>query len=257
MCEPTHSVSQWATPEVLAPSIERAVEAIDFYHPILPPGDVSGVADDVGQWQDGATSLLRIQMEFGPAARFLSTDAGFFHLSRFGQGHHESRSARLGRSNWMSLQATSYEIKWWERKVQFDGPLVIPQDVENSLGMPRPVLDKMRELIRGEALIACTLYAKKTSIGDLKIFRRFLEETIRATPSLPSYQEVLFDLFKGAGRDELTRRLQQAELDTIWSSGVKIDRPQRDRLAKVVCGLTRDRTLIRDEWADDNAIWTG
>lgn len=263
MCEPHHSLNQYSTEEAVAPAVEQAVREIGVpFYAILPAG--ADPEDDVGQW-DSSTSLLRIQMEFGEAAKFLSKDSGFLHLSRFGVGHSESRAARLGRSNWSATDATLYEVQWWNRNVSFDGKYRIPKQAERTIlsakgNASTDVFRRANAILEKEALNAATKYAMKTSIGSVKILRRFLEETIRTSTNLRSrnYEGAFFDLFTASGRDEFQRRLRTAELEDFWSR-MSFDNSttleQRDRLMKVVCGMTRMRTLMRVEWADEAKLW--
>lgn len=262
MCEPYHSVQQWSSTEVLDAAVHTLQDDKSFLEAIngqrligkrllLEAGDLDGARGDVvAQFNSETTSLERLQFELREAAKYLSESDGFFHLSRFGMGHHESAISRG--IDWLRMPThTDYEIHWWDRQIKFDGDLRIPRHLVMHERRTE-LMGMIRDAVKREALKACSKYADRTSIGNPGTLRRFLEETLLTTTNIVSYQDPLRKLFIPKGLSELEKRLKLAELTGNWFD---LPSDSRIRLIKVVCGLTRKREFMVPEWSDVPAFW--
>lgn len=200
----------------------------------------------------------------------------FYHLSRFGEGHSESRAARLGQSARVPSYS-AYEVHWWTREVKFDfdsstskllnGTNSIPESYRRArpdltLNVRRNhtrtlVYERVKDAFKVQALKACEQYALRTSIGTPQVLRRFLEETVLTSKNLGSnYMEAFKKLFSPKGWLEFERRLSLAGLPLTLSIIGQREEPElRSRLAKVVCGLTRTRKFLIPEWAEVERFW--
>lgn len=161
----------------------------------------------------------------------------WFHFSKLGSGHSEATG--FGYQQLRQLpDPTSYEAHWWNRTVHLDGEF-------------RGV-----DFNRKDAIECAEEYARRTSIGNLSILRRFLEGSLRATRRMAMYEERLVSgMLNHAGRDLIVGRLRQFERDHghdqfRWAGSVK------NQYIKLLMGFTRKRDLLVPEWADDNTLWT-
>ena len=275
MCEPYHSISQWSSDEPVHTAIDKALELVAVEglddigvidrervgrRQLLPSAGepIGGPGDNVAQWQgaddpvawnDDETSKFRLQLTLGPVAQYLSEIAGFFHLSRFGTGHSESKYGK-GDKWFMLPTPTCYEIHWWNREVQFDGGLATPRKLTLYERNPK-LLALIRDTMKKEAIKACTEYANRTSIGNPGSLRRFLEETIQTSDRMIIYEDVFRRLFSPVGLHEYEGRLKLAGIVGFR----EFDNDRKVRLAKVICGMTRVRKFMNPEWADVPEFW--
>jgi len=268
MCEPMHSVSQYATQEAIAPVVEKVLDDVkkeggsDAVYElmrlhrltgkqVLPDvGNIKAPFDLVGQWSAKDISEAKLERLLGKdVAKYMREVNNFHHVSRFGEGHSESRYSRLGDRQAKIPPPTCYEIAWWKRDVSFDGDLLIPSWLSGPKGrLTQRVLREYKK----EALAACTEYAMRTSIGSLGTLRRFLEETIKTANIIQYYHDPIFDMFNCKGQTELLKRLAVAEVNI---RGFDLGLDKKTRLIKVVCGLTRYREFMNQAWADVDSLW--
>lgn len=290
MCEPNHSITQWSDAKVVQDVVIEAVSVLptasmfEFLKEELTgtvqlpsPDDRDAIADEVTQWfmNDLGTDLPRLQNFVGEDAKYLSAIDKFFHLSRFGDGHSESRVARLGRQAYVPPYS-AYEVHWWTRELKFDfgssTSSLLGRDAEipRSYVFARPellnvrrnhtrtiVYEKIKDQFRAQALKACEQYALRASIGTPQVLRRFLEETVQTTKRLNSeYRDAFGKLFSVKGVQEFETRLKLAGIPgDLFIVGQREEKELRTRLAKIVCGLTRTRKFLVPEWSDVERFW--
>ena len=278
MCEPTHSISQWTRPEIITDVVTEVVSTLPAADTLrflqeelsgsrqLPAAlDSDDITDEVCQWfiDDHSTELERLQLFVGEDARNLSAIGRFYHLSRFGEGHLESRTAKLGKSA-LVPPYTAYEVLWWARQIKFDDDSSTSKITEESSQLltarrnhQRTILyRRISDALRREALLACEKYANITSIGTPQVLRRFLEETIMTTKKPQEYREPLNLMFSKKGLREFESRLALAGVPTTLHVSAHAEEIElRSRLAKIVCGLTRIRGYMCPEWGDVERMW--
>ena len=249
MCEPAHSVTQWVGEQAFQKVVDDLEINVIDSEPLtmasnLPTWSQKEVTDNVGQWEVQAVSILRMRMLLGEEIKALSEIDGFYHLSRFGKGHSESRYSRLGRLADIP-KYTAYEIMWWDREVKLDGALYVPRlDVDGKK------IERLAGFIRkvhgDHAYEACKKYAERTSIGDTGVLRRFLEQTLGTTERLVAYETPLDQLLSSLGRDEFRKRLRLADISKLSEADSNTEK--KIRLIKIVCGLTRNPSFLNESW---------
>lgn len=193
MCEPTHSIVQY------------------------PPDDDQGNPTE-GRLAKGLKKLMGIVKKIG----------GWFHLSKFGYGHHEAQ-------DWAAIDHhvlpphTKFEGDWTTRTVAFDG---------SYLGTSRPGwfsddgLLKRAEVRESElkaheaatkmsadmALEAATAYSRIVVLDSLSSLRRFLQTSLEQTDRPGAYLGCALNglgstgfvpLFNKKGVDHVRHRLVQ------------------------------------------------
>lgn len=193
----------------------------------------------INQFEDQGPTSARLDTILGPLRNLGKRIRSWLHLSAAGAGHSEGMAKLLNRSD-LSHYGTKYETAWWNRKTKIDGYY-------------------FGDLDHQDALIAAEQYAMSSSIGNIQILRRFLEPTLRITDRGPGYYCVFRDMLTLKGREELERKTKLiggkamvTEMSAYsWRSGMFLS-PQ---LIKAMIGLTRKRSLLVPEWADDDKLW--
>jgi len=160
-------------------------------------------------------------------ARLKKRIGGWFHFSKMGYGHSEAllltpeSRRRLPTEN-------RYEAWWWVRKVALDGQFFGP-DYEKV-----------------DALECATAYAHKVSVGNLTLWRQFIESSMRLSKRPHSYETAFVDLMLTAkGRDAFKAK----------SVRVNKSRWNLETAIKLILGFSRKRELLVPEWADDTKLW--
>lgn len=165
----------------------------------------------------------------------------WLHFSKLGTGHWQAIRT-LGSYTSFIPQETRYEAYWWDRTVKLDGKFY------------GEAFDKE------QALAAALNYAKAVSIGSLTALRRFLETSLRKSDRVHLYTTAFLEkMLNKEGRDLATRRLRSCNVDLTYIRkvlGWHYDNKGLDSIIKVLLGMTRQRSLLNDAWADDSSLWT-
>ena len=223
MCEPTHSINQFPDNDdsgPIQPRIDAAAERTKSSHK--------------GLWEWAKKIMGRL------------------HYSRFGSGHSEGMA--LGKTAFSMLpEPTRYEANWWSREVHLDGLFRDSRFHDNKKAM---------EFEKKLALEAATEYANRSSIGNLSLLRRFLENSILQSEKplvyltsmvdlmiLPKYKDKSVRRIKGIlGIKEVSRFAARRYLD--------ISGEEKNKIAKLAVGFTRQRGILVPCWADDAQLWS-
>lgn len=232
MCEPAHSIIQFPTeiPSSMVdykPRIERAVQgSFELQLQYAQPKEKRAILE------------IPQGIVIGP----------FINYSRLGSGHSECLAQLKSKIREYIPEEMKYEALWWERRVKID-----------TIFDP----EWLKEFVIEESISAATEYARRSSIGDLKILRRFLEVSLQTSdrPSTYSYQFVL-NLLSKRGRAKLNEALQKLfygkklhDLDTIEKC-LREDR-FKNQIIGIMMKITRERRNLNDAWADDVGLWKG
>ncbi len=231
MCEPFHSITQFPAlddeQDSIRPQLEAAIQL-----PIRSYGLL--LRDD---------TIINVKAD--PFSKFGVEIDEFINYSKMGLGHSESLEGLAAKARMRLPQDTRYETAWWERKVRIDGAFY---------GGPK--------YLEQQALQSAKVYAELSSIGNLSIFRRFLETTVRKTEKYRRFQyfrRVLDNLVNAKGREILNRKLQAAvggnKGFNINLSLERLDEGLFERCISAMLGITRKRELLVPEWADDDSLW--
>jgi hypothetical protein len=154
----------------------------------------------------------------------------WYHFSCMGSGHSEALQV-TAKARVRLPQDSKYEAAWWERKVTLDGYYY-------GIDFQKPY-----------ALQAATDYANKVSIGNLTLFRQFLEWSLRKSDRPNVYKEAFGLMLNPKGRDEFRKKMRMY-------IGTQICQENLESAIKVLLGFTRKRDLLVPEWADDTKLWT-
>lgn len=243
MCEPNHSIVAYPDNDDKGPTAPR-VENI--------PEAKTGILTRIKRW---------------------------FFLSKMGFGHSEAVGAVSPFARQQVMPAdTRYEARWWERQVILDGSFnalsldyfesrklartdiytdyskrVSPWDLLPYSGPSYSALQAMYEEEKQAALEAAAEYARRVSIGNMSIFRRFLETSMLKTLRPHLYVEAFMRMCLPAGRDALTAKL--SHIVSERSKTLMLNKEQLHQTVRAVLGITRKRHLLVPEWADDPAVW--
>lgn len=240
MCEPFHSITQFPA---ISQEEGRFTSPGDNLSVLLSQTLQAPIITHGLALRDNAV----INVKSDPFSNLGVEIDEFVNFSRLGLGHSESMEvAGLSRRKVPQLpDDTRYEVAWWERRVRIDG---------HFKGGPK--------WVEQQAFKSAEKYAQLSSIGNLSIFRRFLEQTVRKTTASRRacyFMRVLESLLTVEGRQQLYYKLQQAMggqkgVDAIWSME-KLDADMFDRCVSAMLGFTRKRHLLVPEWADDDSLW--
>lgn len=138
------------------------------------------------------------------------------------------------------LLCTRYEAYWWDRTVKLDGMFY------------GEAFDKE------QALAAALNYAKAVSIGSMTALRRFLETSLRKSDRVHLYTMAFLEkMLNQKGRDLAIRRLRSCNISLVYirkTLGWHYDKKGLDSIIKILLGMTRQRSLLNDAWADDGSL---
>ena len=166
---------------------------------------------------------------------------GYIHFSSTGLGHSEAIQAK-GLKTLHLPRDTKYETEWWQRVIKLDGKFFGP--------------DYDKEY----ALQAATEYAGLSCIGDLKIFRRFLEASLNKSDRPCSYLiRFIENMLNQEGREQIHRKLVSVlggRKGTHVINSFQKENILFDEMVRVIMGFTRKRQLLCPEWQDDENLWT-
>jgi len=183
----------------------------------------------------------RLKSALGKAFDWSRKIGKWFHLSKFGAGHSKA-SGEVSRSSIYLPRPTLYEGMWWDRKFVLDGYGYYITDQE--------------------ALKAAECYHKSSVMGNMKMFRRFLETSMVKTihPRGPyAYVEKLIEnVWTAEGVNKLLEKFRRvfgrnAHPNRIM--GYRGTQQPKEKAIKIVMGFTRKRGLFLPHFADDNSLW--
>lgn len=177
----------------------------------------------------------------GFVKKWMKRVGDWFNLSRCGHGHSESMQnvspviARL----WLP-EHVKYENHWWDRKVVNDGG--------------RRIVD---QTVRQDALESAEVYAHRVCLGNMSVFRRFLQTSLKLTYYPNYYLDRLLDrCFTRDGRAKFVQKMR-----VIWP-GMSVpklllvrDPSEKKKRIDFVMGWTRKRDLWLPHWADESSLW--
>lgn len=233
MCEPSHSIIQYPTvdPESQDPIRDAVRMAVSNAHQIeineAPNEEVAAAIK---------SSLILPQGVIS---------GHFINYSRLGSGHSEAIGKLPVRVRSRLPEDVKYEAHWWDRSVKLDSRM--PQWVK-LLG-------------QDESKDSATVYAERTSIGDLKIFRRFFENSLLHSERPNNYVEPFFLMLSVKGFDTFTKSLKRifngklSISDTLYSVFKSKDKKTKAKVIGVMLKMTRNRENLVCEWADDSKLW--
>ncbi len=183
----------------------------------------------------------RLKSALGKACKWTKKIGKWLHLSRFGAGHSKATLVD-GRQSLYLPQATLYEGYWWNRKFSLDGCF----KREDPL-----------------ALKAAQQYHNDSVMGNMSLFRRFLETSMQKTShpdGASAYvQTLVTSVLTAEGGNKLLARFRRVfggksfRLETVMgphANGVELN-----RAIKLVMGFTRQRRLFLPHFADDESLW--
>ncbi len=166
----------------------------------------------------------------------------FINYSRLGSGHSEAIGKLSPRIRCRLPEDVKYEAHWWERSVKLDGR------------KPRWVNDYGPE----DSLNSATVYANRSSIGDMKIFRRFFENSLKHTDRPANYVDPFLSMINNKGREHLARSIKKFYHGKGGSLALTITSallgPEKDRMIGLLLKITRVREYLNDAWADGE-LW--
>ena len=190
--------------------------------------------DDQGGGQ--GPTITRLQMGLKKVGKALKKIGKFFHLSRMGTGH--SESAEWAFTNKIVLpKATLYEGYWWDRRFSIDGAF------------------RFHSSLIHDAFNSAKEYHERVVFQNIQSFRRFLEDSLRATDRVQAYTDRLrLFVFNESGKRELDSRLRLAGVTPNISSRT-MSAQTKEHLINAVMGITRKRKWFKSHFADDDQLW--
>lgn len=211
MCEPAHSIVQYP----------------DDFDSDLPTGK-----------GDGKESTLKAVL--GKGFDWTKKIGKWFHLSKFGAGHHENTGSLNYRSRIYMPSPILWEGLWWERKFHFDG-LIEPDPGQIQRD-------------------AAKTYHNRSVMGNMSLFRRFLEKSmIESKQGAYSYVEALLEhVFTAEGVNKLLEKFRRVFGRSATPARLMSQRSTKQEVEKgikVVMGFTRRRGLFLPHFADDDSLW--
>lgn len=164
----------------------------------------------------------------------------WFHISKMGAGH--SAATGHGRQQLLYLpDPVNYEGFWWDKgRFELDGYY-------------------FKNAPDNEQKEAAKEYHKRSCIGSMQIFRRFLEESMKQSsrPLLYVHQFMDHLLVRGA-RDQVRAKINRVMPGPSRRFLLTLDNPAvKEKVIKVVMGYTRKRGLLVPEWSMDDEFWSG
>jgi hypothetical protein len=230
MCEPSHSIVQYPA---FDPETQDPIK--DLVKTAVATAQSLEIADAPTPEKADAIKSSLILPQGVVIDRFIN-------YSRLGSGHSEAIGKLSPRIRCRLPEDVKYEAHWWERSVKLDGR------------KPGWVNDYGPE----ESLSSATVYANRSSIGDMKIFRRFFENSLRHTDRPSSYVEPFLQMINGKGRDYLARSIKRFYSGKTYSLDMTIisalGGPQKERMIGLLLKTTRVREYLNDAWADGE-LW--
>ena len=160
----------------------------------------------------------------------------WFHISKMGAGH--SLATQFGRQQLLYLpEGNKYEGFWWNKgDFHFDGWGDKP-DVETTQ--------------------AAEEYHKRSCIGSIQLFRRFLEESMKQSERPNKYAARFVEhILLSKAKDMFVTKVNRLLPGRLkCGHNVVIAEGTKERFIKLVMGFTRKRGLLVPEWSQDDTFW--
>jgi hypothetical protein len=111
-----------------------------------------------------------------------------------------------------------------------------------------------------ESLDSATFYAERASIGDLKIFRRFLENSLKFSDRPYLYIDHFMMMLTPRGKAFIAQQLRwifdgKALNVPMTLCNMLADKKQKEVAIGVMLKATRKREYLCAEWSDDSKLW--
>lgn len=182
----------------------------------------------------------RLQSALGKAFSWTKKIGNWFHFSRFGAGH-SGATMETARSSLYLPTPLLYEGEWWHRQFKFDG-----------------WCKKVDPL----ALEAAEKYHKTSVLGNMSLFRRFLETSMVKTnhpQGAAVYVETMLEyVFTAEGANKLLEKFRRVFGRSATFNHVMNQRSHEravEKGIKIVMGFSRKRELFLPHFADDDSLW--
>jgi hypothetical protein len=232
MCEPSHSIVQYPTYDPFTEDPIRSLISTAVATARTIELSEANTPEKVEKIQ---SSLLLPQGV---------VSGNFINYSRFGSGHSESIGKLPTRTLERLPQDVKYEAHWWNRNVKLDSR--VPKWVE-TFG-------------KQESLDSATFYAERASIGDLKIFRRFLENSLKFSDRPYVYIDHFMMMLTSRGKTFIAEKLRwifngKAVNVSMTLHSMLLDKKQKEVAIGVMLKATRKREYLCAEWSDDPKLW--
>lgn len=163
----------------------------------------------------------------------------FFNLSRTGKGHSESMIEVLPitRSLWLP-EEVKFEGHWWDRTVTHDGGR------------------RYGDLRDAEALESATQYSNLVCLGNMRIFRNFLETSIARSDTPHKYVTALAErALNKKGRDLLMKRVKELFSCKLSNLFTRVSKERKASATSLIIGFTRKHELWLPQWSDEDKLW--
>lgn len=191
-----------------------------------------------GPFSDGQSQRDALTTALGKGFGWMKKIGSWLHLSKFGAGHSGAKSNMTAlswndRTRLYLPSPTNYEGLWWERKFELD-----------MCQASNDAFESAKE------------YHLRSAMGNMSIFRRFLETSMKNSRSPHLYVQALLDaVLSPAGRDKMLEKFRQvfgrsATSDTVLGNSRTVERG-----IKIVMGITRKRNLFLPHWSEDDLLW--
>ena len=183
----------------------------------------------------------------------------YFHISQFGYGHSQVLRKVIKQKPETALRAQSidiisdlpmhyqYEVDWWNTPLFPDYAIRL-----DPMVMRRACLPAIRPEHRSSAVAAASHYNIASCTGNVKQFRRFLEESMIATRGfLFDYSGSFGCMLIPSESHKLHKTLDRIRKDY----GVDNEDSVRMPYVRAVMGYTRRRKAWKPFWADNDTFW--
>lgn len=206
MCEPYHSIVQYP----------------DTFDKDLP-------------LSEGMDKESKLKAALGKGFGWTKKIGKWFHLSKFGAGHHENTSSLNYRSRIYMPAPELWEGEWWTRTFKYDGYNLQPGNRQRD---------------------AAQEYHNRSVMGNMSLFRRFLETSMRQSRRSHVYVETLLDhVLTAEGANKLLEKFKRVFGRNGTPSYVMAHKQEVGKAINIVMGFTRRRKLFLPHFADDNSLW--
>lgn len=172
--------------------------------------------------------------------------SSWLHWCRLGSGHSESMGI-FHLSGVHLPDDIKYEGRWWS-------PWHDPRSFAVDGRFPSQYIP-----FKDDAERCARQYCEAVATGNMSVFRRFLEGSMKKSYTPPEYIMRFLYMLRSTGREELLGRLGKlfCPKTSRYSNIVEISyRNNPAGVIKCVMGYTRNRGLFLPEWADNDKIWT-
>jgi hypothetical protein len=193
---------------------------------------------------DNISKADRLKAALGKAVSWGKKLGDWLHFSRLGSGHDGALGMVHGRRLHHLPTDTRYEGIWWQREFQVDSPVWNHNTSYDH-----------------EAFEAAKLYHQRSVMGNMSLFRRFLEQSMLQSDRASSYADLfLLYVLTSKGNTAVRRKLDKVFGKSLGDYGNCLGShqplPIKEKAIKVLMGFTRKRDLFVPAWADDDLFWS-